>query len=415
MRRGVLLFAFCVLATVFAPPREAAADAMCSLATEAMKRVEKIRGLAEKRQTPCIVQGKEEVKKFILHTIETKMPADRLDHEGLVYKTIGLIPEDFDYAKGMVEYYLSQIGGYYNPDEKRFVMAGWLPAVLQATVAAHELTHALQDQHFDLNKALDHEKFSSDELLARSALIEGDATAVMLDYTRGALGQGPISDDPNVEGVLMQNVLGASMMGGGVTVPASMTYLLLFPYNSGLRFAHALLKDGGYPAIDKAFQRLPRSTEEILHPEKYLDANHGAPIHIANADLAQGEFGPVQSVRFGDTLGEFVTSLVLSQLVGPSQATAIAAAGWGGDRIILSVGEDSRPRIRWQTRWDSPQDASQYLDVLLQGFTKRYSLSSIPKGEWIRVSGMAEELRIQAEGAVVDVMWRVRPNALSSQ
>ena len=186
---------------------------------------------------------------------------------GLKPSGIGFIPLDFNYQQGLIDLYLSQLGGYYDPEKRHFVMAAWMPVMLQTTIAVHELTHALQDQYFNLATFTDQNKYTSDQLMARSALVEGDATLVMLDYQRRLMGQAGLESDKSVSGVMLQNIIGASMMAPMANVPSSLQNLLIFPYTSGLRFAHEFLKDGGYKRLDKIFRSPPRSTEEILHPE----------------------------------------------------------------------------------------------------------------------------------------------------
>ena len=245
-------------------------ESLCQIATGAIEQASNIRSLRVKSKVPCEVHDKEKVKNYLLDTLENKVTFEKLRKEEAVFKALGFIPEDFNYKDGIVELYLGQIGGYYDPDKSYYVMAGWLPAMLQTTIAVHELTHALQDQYFNLQTFLDLKMQSNDELLARSALVEGDATAVMYDFARVTAGQKRLEEESNVEGLMLQSVISASMVAGMGKVPKTLQSMLIFPYTSGLRFAHELLRKGGYKQIDQAFNKPPRSTEEILHPEKYF-------------------------------------------------------------------------------------------------------------------------------------------------
>ena len=122
--------------------------------------------------------------------MEEDVAPNRLYSEGVVYQRLALVPKDFKYESGIIDLYTSQIGGYYDPKKDHFVMAKWIPASLQFPVAVHELVHALQDQHFKLDTFLDPKTMTSDALMARAALVEGDATAVMIDYSLRAGGGG---------------------------------------------------------------------------------------------------------------------------------------------------------------------------------------------------------------------------------
>lgn len=339
----------------------------CQIAQHAIRDASSIRGLTIKRQVPCRLQDKEEVKGYLLETIKTKIPAQKLQMESLVFRTLGFLPERFDYEKGIVDLYLSQIGGYYDPEKQRYVMAAWLPDVLQTTVAVHELTHALQDQYFNLKLFTDEKKFNGDELLARSALVEGDATAVMMDYARRMMGQPPIAKDSNVEGVMMQNVVGASMATSAVQVPQSLQLMLIFPYTAGLRFAHQALQKGGYPALDAMFKRPPRSTEEILHPEKYYTAGPDfkvvqlkdfLPLSVGTSVIKSDA-----AVLYEDVVGEFATSILIGEVSGDKRLASKVAQGWGGDRVAVFENTIGERYLVWASNWDTEADAQEFKEA----------------------------------------------------
>lgn len=344
----------------------------CSIADSAISDASSIRKLPIKREVPCLVHQKEQVKQYLLHAIDTKIPPAKLAMEALVYKAIGMIPEQFDYHGGIVDLYLNQIGGYYDPEQGHFVMAGWMPAILQTTVAVHELTHALQDQYFNLEKFMDEKQLAGDALLARSALVEGDATAVMMDYARKLAGQTGLEKEESVETMMLQNVIGSSMVGALNTIPQSMQMQLIFPYTSGLRFAHHLLKQGGYAAIDAAFKRPPRSTEEILHPEKY--AKQSPDFQIPDAQALRPAHASSAQLEYEDTLGEFAISTLLANFTPDKSAAAEGAAGWGGDKLAVFEDQEGKQRhIVWRTSWDSEADARDFLRLYELGLKSRFS------------------------------------------
>ncbi len=352
----------------------------CTIATTAISDASRIRKLQIKKSVPCLVHQKEQVKGYLLHAVDTKIPAVKLQMEAFVYQTVGIIPENFDYQNGIIELYLNQIGGYYDPEKKHFVMAGWLPAMLQTTIAVHELTHALQDQYFNLETFMDEKRFNGDELLARSALVEGDATAVMIDYTRRTLGQPGIENDENVASMMMQNVVGSSLVSSLQTVPQSMQNLLIFPYTSGLRFTHFALRKGSYEAVNEIFRRPPRSTEEILHPEKYFVA---APDfeRIPGASLKPAQ-APSAELKYEDVLGEFTISTMLANFTADKPAAAAAAAGWGGDTAaVFDDAANNRRFLVWQTNWDTAKDAEEFSRLYKQALKQRFPQFDLTTGQ----------------------------------
>ncbi len=370
----------------------------CSIAQEAIKRASVIRGLKVKKNVPCYVRNKEAVKNFILDTVKTKIPPRKLEMEEVTFKALGFLPDSFAYEKGIVELYLSQLGGYYDPEKQHFVMAGWLPAMMQPTIAAHELTHALQDQYYNLSKFIDPKSENSDEQLARSALVEGDATAVMMDYMRELAGQGPLEGEADVNSFMLQNVVGMSLTAGLKDVPQSLQLLLVFPYTSGLRFAHTLLRDGGYSAIDKAFLKPPRSTEEILHPEIYKNGGQDF-ITFDDKELASKYLDEGAVVAYHDTFGEFAISALLGNFIVDKLKVAQAAAGWGGDRAIVADNKGAR-NIVWKTHWDTLRDADEFFSLYSEAVRNRFSLKGGDLGSWTAIPEK-RMLKIEREGSDV--------------
>jgi hypothetical protein len=349
-----LLPLYCNTATAEEP-------AMCQLAQAMLRQVVTIRGLSPRSQVPCVVSSRTDVERFLHEVIATQLPPAKLEMEELVYQTIGLVPKSFDYKKGLIALYVSQIGGYYDPEKKQFVMADWIPADLQAAVAVHELTHALQDQHFDLKKLLDPKQENGDTLLAHSAISEGDAMIVMSDYERSARKQSLLREEASIDALVSQPQHGAVAQEEGLNqpVPESLKAILLFPYTSGLRFMHVALrkgKDGSM--LDKVFRNPPTTTREILHPEDYWDltAPKSSVPAISELHLDDNQ----DHVVYSDVLGEFLVYVTLCADGAQRQQCAEAAQGWIGDRIAVVDRGGTHRKIIWVTRWESERDASEF-------------------------------------------------------
>lgn len=359
----------------------APASTRCVVAKSSIDAASRIRGLQVKREVPCFIYGKEEVKSYLVNSIKEKIPQSKLYFEETIYKALGFIPTDFDYTNGVIEMYLGQLGGFYDPEKGHYVMAGWLPDAMQPAIAVHELTHALQDQHFNLTSIMDPKIDNSDLLLAHSALVEGDATAVMLDYSRGLLGQPSIATEPDVGAVMMQNVLGASFMQGSASAPFSLQLFLIFPYTSGLRFAHTLLSKGGFAALNAAFKTLPKTTEEILHPEKY-PASSAEFRKVTEDELRVSGIAPDAKLLYRDTLGEFFISVLLGSNSREKVRAAEAAAGWGGDLVGVFETGDAGQVVIWKTVWDSEEDARQFVAMYAEALGKGKG-----RGDYLSASG----------------------------
>jgi len=360
---------------------------LCNIADNAISQAEKIRKLRIKRKVPCFVHNKGQIEKYLLDSIEIKIPPGKLEMEEYVYKAIGIFPENFEYKKGIVDLYLSQIGGYYEPEKDYFIMASWMPGILQTTIAVHEMTHALQDQHFNLTKFIDNKLDNSDEQFARMALVEGDATAVMVDYTRGLMGQAPLEKEKGVTSLMVNNLLGASMMLGNSNAPESLKMLLLFPYTSGLRFAHYLLQKGGYKKINTAFRTPPITTEEILHPEQY-PADTDDFLVFDDAEMEKMKEKPTASIVYRDTLGEFMISSLLGTYTSDKMLAANAAAGWGGDRLVVFEEKESgKKSVAWKVHWDSEKDVEEFFALFVDVLKQRFTEEKAEENSWHGKSG----------------------------
>lgn len=364
----ILLLALLLPSPTFASPS-------CDIAASIIKSVSLIRGLIQKHTVPCAIQMQGEVKKFLLDAIENKIPKEKIENEEKLFKAIGFLPQNFNYKEGLIELYTSQLGGYYDPDANRYVMAGWLPDAMQPTIAAHELTHALQDQYFDLSTFTDEEKLTTDELLARSALLEGDATAVMTDYQKKLMGQPLLAKDKNIDNLLLSNIIGASFMAKNTGAPESLQMMLFFPYTSGFRFAHSLLIKGGYKEIDNAFKSPPTTTKEILHPELFGE--------VLISDPIKGD-----SDGYRDRFGEFFISALLGMYSRNKGEAAEAANGWMNDTAV----REKNGKVSWKTEWNTTKDAEQFLTMYKETLSKLY-----PKGGYdLKIIGKAVTFSIKS-------------------
>ena len=354
----------------FGSPSGAHGQSGCRMTPPIFKVASEIRGLRIQKKVPCKRHSKKRVEKYLRETVDEKVNPAKLESEEIVYKLIGLIPEDYEYKEGMIELYLSSLGGYYEPGKKLFVMADWLPDGMQANVIAHELTHALQDQHFSLESFIDPNSNNSDSMVARSALVEGDATAVMLDYSRRLSGRPSIATEQVVSQRIL-NSLGSSNSPTFQAAPKSLQALMTFPYKEGLVFAHALMREGGYDMVSRAFQEPPRSSREILHPEEYLTRVRG---NRKASLISPPETLEALPKVYEDRIGEFGLRALFSNYIGSSRQREEIAAGLSDDVIALYQKEDQRS-LYWQLEWDSSKDKDtfvKYFEILTGKKLKRY-------------------------------------------
>ena len=381
----------------------AADDAsLCGETAGILREVSAIRGLSVIRDVPCTVQDKAQVQGFLEETIRRDLAPEKMQMEELVYRTLGIIPDDYDYGTSVVQFLVSQLGGYYDPHRKRFVMAAWLPFMTQRTVAVHELTHALQDQHYSLEVLLDPKSDNSDQNLAHAALAEGDATAVMIDDERRDRGVLPLAQDKNIETLVLQQILGMNIGSQTGSVPESLKATLIFPYSSGLRFVHAILRKGGYGALHAVYKNPPSSSREILHPDEYLAGTFKRNIPSNDEVLS---LNGITSVEYSDILGEFVISSIFANEPARRSQGVEAARGWMGDRVVVGPHVNGYRTIVWLTRWEDEKDAREFREAYAGYLSARYN-KNVEAGR-TQLSD-AKAVTMRGDGADIVTIFEVR-------
>ena len=316
------------------------AEPSCAITDQIFPALQKIRGLKLKHLVSCSLQDKNAVLKFVTTETADNDSVQRLKRTELILKKLLVLKSNADYAADFKQFLTDQIGGYYDPKKKHYVMAAWLPDAVQPTVAAHELTHALQDQYFDLQKIADDKNLTTDQLLARTSLIEGDATLAMHDYVQSTFGNGPFEKQDSVDGLIFQTVVGIRAAGqSDQNIPNLVTSLLLFPYTSGLRFVHAVAHDGGFAAVNSIFTRLPCNTAEVLHPDQYRQ-------RTATADVCPKNLEPLDPKnQLTDSLGEFFFVNWLKEVAHLDGTSLEVASQWQADLFELNANHNFKWRV----------------------------------------------------------------------
>ncbi|HWU91565.1 MAG TPA: hypothetical protein VN253_30065 [Kofleriaceae bacterium] len=377
-------------------PAAAAApvDALAGLLarTDAVAReVARVRGLPLKRSIPNEVVDREELRRRLLAiAAEAKTKAETAA-EGLALARWGMIPFAADYEALLIELLTEQIAGYYDPDTKKLTIsksagddAQWAELVL-----AHEIDHGLQDQAFDLKKFEDVPDIEDDARAARRALVEGDGVALMLEVMLARRGAAIPWSNPQVTDAI-EKAMVAPGHDDLDRAPLAVREAMIFPYRAGFMFVAALRRRQPWSAIDAAFARPPRSTEQILHPERYLADDRPIPIEVAVPPSLRGF-----AIAHETVWGELGFQLFLRSH-GVDAATAEqAAAGWGGDRaVVLARGGDRRPeratgisRSEWDTEADAIEAEEALVKALDEASTGTLVEATTTRTRWFGIDG----------------------------
>ncbi|MBL9017868.1 MAG: hypothetical protein JNL83_27020 [Myxococcales bacterium] len=355
---GVAVAVAALLAGSVANAERSALDALLARTDKVAREVAKIRGLPLKRPIPNEVVDKDELRTRLLAMAAEDKTAAETAAEGIALARWGMIPRSTDYKALLVDLLTEQIAGYYDPDTKKLTIsrsAGDDPAWAEM-VLAHEIDHGLQDQSFDLKKFEDLPPTEGDAAAARRALVEGDGIALMIEVMLARTGNGAPWSNPEVADSIEKAMTVPGNGDGLDKAPLAIRESMIFPYRSGLSFVAALRRRQPWSAVDAAYRKPPKSTEHILHPERYLAGDDPVPVAITQPSALRGF-----QLAHSTVWGELGWSLFLRTHGVDDHTAAMAAAGWGGDRAITYTrADDPRPDRGAgisRSEWDSEADA----------------------------------------------------------
>jgi hypothetical protein len=322
-----------------------------------------VRGLEPKAPIRAGLHTRESLRQVLLDKLDQEISPERLAAETRILNMLGVLEPGVDYYALLVELLTSQIAGFYDEETGELFLLDDLPADMQAPTLAHELFHGIQDQLYGIRQVRPNWPEADDAMLAATALLEGDAVGLMIDYSFG--GSLSFTDIPNFMALLEGQLGGVAELApvGDVAIPSFLQEELLFPYVGGLAFVHYLKSAGGWAAVDRAYRDPPLSTEQVLHPERYVDRDEPTWLTL---DLSVLEATGLER-RYDSVFGEFRWRALLRHGLGEevaARAIENAAAGWDGDRFVALEGQDGVFALVVLTVWDTPRDAREFEAVL---------------------------------------------------
>jgi len=328
---------------------------------ELKKSVVTIGQLDFKRDVPVRYLDRAQMTKYIEQLFDSDYPDDLAGKESEFFYLMGFTNGDIALKPLRKKIILENVGGMYNEKTKELLAVEELRNLdmLNTPALVHELRHAIQDQHFHLARLLGEYSDYDDRRLAALAAIEGDATLVMIRQ----FGVDPelIGDAFSIENVLAFSALsGASALAAA---PAIVKYQLLMPYLAGFKFSLEIFNKKKWKGLNQVLNRPPQSSEQILHPEKYLRQEKPVTVHIGYRP------GPGQPASSG-VIGEYFLNVLLAD----STDIPDAASGWGGDfYTIYRNGGDVL--LLWEAQWDTPGDCSRFAVAFRSFLEKKFKFS----------------------------------------
>ena len=298
----------------------------------------------------------------------------------------GMLPEGTDLASLAVSFTAATAGATYSPLDKQVLLVSEGPKGFRDEgLLAHEFVHALQDQHFDLLRLITARPFSFDREEAAFAVVEGDAVSV-----ERRVEQGEAWSRKTLEEVAREEDDRYSLYrrGVGALFPPLLTETFIFRYRDGLRFVEAMRRARPPVRLDDLFRRPPTSSEQVLHPEKYLAGEQPREVFVDAGGFADEGWRLAATTPLGEV---GVRGLLMAGV--PTEEARRAAAGWGGDRAFLFEREGRAPLFVWKTVWDTGRDA--------QEFFRAYNALLAGRASAASPAGGGDSERAWREGAVV--------------
>jgi hypothetical protein len=356
-------------AAVAPPPADSkpATDAdFIAAAEEVLGQMSQITGLKLVTPLKKSLRSREEIRAYVIKQMnEEKNPAERYA-DARSAEAFGLLPKGFDLDTFMVNVLTEQVEGLYDPKTREFYIADWSPLSDQRMVMAHELTHALEDQHFQIETWVKAARPNEDAELARDAVLEGSAMAAMVDYLMVGTGRS-LKDLPEFDPSMLLGDLGSTP-----TLKAAPPFLkdaLIFPYIGGLTFSAAILKNSGWAALPGVFEKPPVSTQQILHPALYRSGKTPAAITLPRLEKLLGNNWTKLDEN---VMGEFGWKEVLKQFLDNNRAKAMAAA-WDGDRYAVFEQRQTKKLVLvTRLHLDSEERAARFFGQYSEALEKKY-------------------------------------------
>ncbi len=318
--------------------------------------VTRLRGLEFRQPVVVRTLTPDELRQRMAQKLEEEFSPQEARNDALVLAAFDLLDPDTDLYSLYVDLYSELVAGFYEPETKELYVVSDSSqiGVLGRLTLAHELTHALQDQYYDL-QAMGYgrqvaSQYDSEYLVGVMGLVEGDASLVQAQYMRTL---------SPLDWARLAWEYSRMDWGKYSKIPAPIYAGFTFPYNYGPAFVADLYRSGGWAGVNSAFAHPPQSTEQILHPDRYRAGD--APRLVTVPPLTD-TLGSGWHLVDEEVMGEFAIRLHLSPQLGEA-AAALAAEGWGGDRYAVYYHETrSAILLLWRTVWDTQAEAHEFVE-----------------------------------------------------
>jgi hypothetical protein len=336
-----------------------------------LRELSEITGFRIRRQLPFARISREEVNEYLKEQIRRSVKPDEIRAEETTLKKFGFAPPDFDLKQTTIDLLTEQAAAFYDFRRKKLFISDWATANMRDVALIHELAHAIADQNFPIQKFISHGSANSEASLAREAVVEGQASWLMLEVEARRKGK-TLADAQTARELLDTADPQESDYPVFKNAPLYLKKTLMFPYEDGQQFQQAVYLRDGKPAFARVFSQPPISTTQISHPQRYFEA-----VPLVSPDLPK----PVRHAKAFVTgaMGELETRILLEQYVGADVGRILGPKLKGAGYRIDETKAEHRSTLVYASEWTDEDSAAQYFDAyqkVLRGKWKRVEVTS---------------------------------------
>ncbi len=330
------------------------------------------------------------MNKFLKDRVKEVASPGEIRAEELTLKKFGFVPPDFDLAKNTVDLLSEQAAAFYDYNKKKLFITESTSGESQEPVLAHELSHALADQKFNLAKFIRQGRKNDDGSTARLAVMEGQATWLMSEFLARKNGQSLKNSPAMVESMSKLSDSSGSQYPVFEKEPLYLRETLVFPYTKGMLFQNAVFQRDGKESFSEVFEHPPVSTQQIMQPETYFKGTKPTDPKLPEAKLPHGYKGLV-----GGTLGELEHRILLAQYLDAASADEIAPHWRGCNFELVENKKAGRIVLLYAVEWDSEDMARRYFEAYRQVLRKKWKRMTAGSESLDQLSGSGDDGRFE--------------------
>jgi hypothetical protein len=399
----VLLLASAALSAPQPPART-----LCGQVPTIAAELTQISGLQLRHPVPCDFITKEKVNQFLKQRVKEESTPEEIRAEELTLKKFGFVPQDFDLAASTIDLLTEQAAAFYDYNKKKLFITESSTKEPQEPVLAHELSHAIADQNFNLAKYVKAGRRSDDGSTARLAVMEGQATWLMSEYLARKNSQS-LRTSPELVALMSGESTDNSQFPVYDKSPLYLRQTLIFPYTKGMLFQDAVLHRNNVQGFAEVFRHPPLSTQQILHPNDYFSGLKPADPPLPKPRL------PGYKGLVGGSLGELEHQILLEQYAGKDTAADLGPH-WRGCNFELTENKKAaRVVLLYASQWDNENSARRYFAAYRQAMGKKWKTMTVASDTPDRVTGTGDDGRfvLERHGTIVTTVEGMDPALLN--